>query len=127
MKEHEKINYVEWPAKDLSAIKSFFTKAFNWEFTDYGDLYVGFTGQGLDGGFFKSDQRSAHTQGSALVVFYSKDLAQTQAKIEDAGGKIVKPVFAFPGGRRFHFSDPNGNEYGVWSDLDAEGKPIELT
>ena len=127
MREHAKINYVEWPSKDLAVTKAFFTKAFDWEFTDYSDFYVGFTGQGLDGGFFKSDRSSVYEQGAALIVFYSKDLEQTRARIEDAGGTIVKPVFAFPGGRRFHFSDPNGNEYGVWSDMDAEGKPIQFT
>lgn len=57
--------------------------------------------------------------GSALIVFYSKDLKQTQTKIVDAGGQVVKPIFSFPGGRRFHFCDPNGNEYAVWSDGDA--------
>jgi len=56
-------------------------------------------------------------KGSVLIVFYSKKLEETQPKIEKSGGLIVKPIFSFPGGRRFHFGDPNGNEYAVWSDI----------
>ena len=117
MNEHEKINYVEFPSKDIAVTKSFFETVFQWSFTDYGPAYTAFSNAGLEGGFFKSDQASCTDKGSALIVFYSNNLAQTQQKIEDAGGKIIKPIFAFPGGRRFHFSDPNGNEYAVWSDV----------
>ncbi len=95
MKKHEKINYVEFPAKDIAAAKSF------------------------DGGFFKSDLTVSAENGSALIVFYSRELENTQTKIENAGGSIIKPIFPFPGGRRFHFSDTNGNEYAVWSDIAA--------
>ena len=118
MNEHEKINYVEFPAKDIEAVKAFFAAVFNWSFVDYGPDYAAFSDEGIDGGFFKSDLIASTDGGSALVVFYSKDLAQTLSKIERAGGSIIKPIFTFPGGRRFHFSDPNGNEYAVWSDLD---------
>ena len=117
MNEHEKINYVEFPAKDLAATKTFFTTVFGWSFVDYGPDYTAFSNEGLDGGFFKSDQTVSTDKGSALIVFYSKDLEQTQKKIEAAGGSIIKPIFPFPGGRRFHFGDPNGNEYAVWSDV----------
>ncbi|MCW9012967.1 MAG: VOC family protein [Gammaproteobacteria bacterium] len=116
MNEHEKINYVEFPATDIEATKAFFSAAFGWSFADYGPEYSAFSDQGLDGGFYKSDRVATATSGSALIVFYSNDLAGTQAKIETAGGSIIKPVFTFPGGRRFHFSDPCGNEYAVWSD-----------
>lgn len=116
MKQHEKINYVEFPAKDIEATKTFFTNAFDWSFTDYGPDYTAFSDQGIDGGFFKSDAVATTELGSALIVFYSKQLEQTQNKVEHAGGHIIKPIFSFPGGRRFHFSDPNGNEYAVWSD-----------
>ena len=116
MKAHEKINYVEFPSTDIEAAKAFFTAVFGWTFTDYGPDYTAFANEGLDGGFFKSDQTVSTNNGSALIVFYSKDLEQTQSKIETAGGTIIKPVFSFPGGRRFHFADPNGNEYAVWSD-----------
>ena len=116
MNEHEKINYVEFPAKDLAAIKAFFSSAFGWSFVDYGPEYTAFSDEGIDGGFFKSDLSASTENGSALIVFYSKDLDDTVAKIKNAGGTIIKPVFSFPGGRRFHFGDPNGNEYAVWSD-----------
>jgi predicted enzyme related to lactoylglutathione lyase len=119
MPEHEKIDYVEFPAKDIEATKAFFTRAFGWSFVDYGPDYTAFSNEGLEGGFFKSDLTASTDNGSALIVFYSKTLEQTQSKIEKAGGTIVKPIFSFPGGRRFHFSDPNGNEYAVWSDINA--------
>ncbi len=119
MNEHEKINYVEFPAKDIGAVKDFFTAVFGWAFVDYGPEYTAFSNEGLDGGFFKSDLIASTENGSALIVFYSRELEVTLSKIEAAGGSIVKPVFSFPGGRRFHFSDPNGNEYAVWSDVDS--------
>ncbi|GAV20275.1 hypothetical protein MMIC_P1240 [Mariprofundus micogutta] len=118
MNEHGKINYVEFPATNLEATKAFFSAAFGWSFVDYGPEYTAFSDQGLDGGFFKSDLTASTVNGSALIVFYSKALEQTQTSIERAGGVIIKPIFAFPGGRRFHFTDPNGNEYAVWSDTE---------
>lgn len=117
MKQHEKINYVEFPAKDLLATKEFFEKVFAWSFEDYGSEYSAFSNQGLDGGFYQSNLQSSSERGAALVVFYSEDIEASLAKIEQAGGEIIKPIFSFPGGRRFHFSDPNGNELAVWSDL----------
>ena len=116
MNTHEKINYVEFPAKDLEATKYFFSKIFGWTFTDFGPEYTAFSDEGLDGGFFKSDLSVSTNNGGALIVFYSDNLEQTQSKIETAGGAIIKPIFSFPGGRRFHFADPNDNEYAVWSD-----------
>jgi len=113
---HEKINYVEFPARDLQKTKAFFCRVFDWKFEDYGDEYTAFSNAGLEGGFFKSDLSASAKSGSALVVFYSSKLEKTQEKIEMAGGKIIKPIFVFPGGRRFHFIDPNKNEYAVWSD-----------
>jgi len=119
MNEHEKINYVEFPAKNIEATKDFFTAVFNWSFVDYGPEYTAFSNEGLDGGFSKSDLTVSTKIGSALIIFYSNDLEKTQSKIESAGGSIIRPIFSFPGGRRFHFSDPNGNEYAVWSDINA--------
>jgi predicted enzyme related to lactoylglutathione lyase len=119
MNEHEKINYVEFPAKDIEATKAFFISAFGWTFVDYGPEYTAFSNEGLDGGFYESDLSVSTEAGSALIVFYSKDLERTQSKIENAGGTIIKPIFLFPGGRRLHFGDPNGNEYAVWSDVGA--------
>jgi predicted enzyme related to lactoylglutathione lyase len=116
MSEHEKINYVECPAKDIKVAKSFFKAAFGWSFVDYGDEYTAFSDAGINGGFFKSDLSTLTSNGSALVVLYSENLEETQLKIERAGGSIIKSIFSFPGGHRFHFCDPNGNEFAVWSD-----------
>lgn len=118
MNQHEKINYIEFPAKDLEKTKTFFSAVFGWSFIDYGPEYTSFSNEGLDGGggFCKSDLSSSSEKGSALIVFYSTEIEKTQSKIENAGGKIIKPIFSFPGGRRFHFTDPNGNEFAVWSE-----------
>ncbi len=119
MNEHEKINYVEFPAKDIQATKEFFTQVFGWSFQDYGPEYTAFFNQGLAGGFFKAELCSSTSNGAALIVFYSNDLEATQVKIENARGVVVKPVFSFPGGRRFHFTEPSGNEFAVWSDVNT--------
>ena len=116
MNQHEKINYVEYPASDIEATKAFFTKVFNWAFVDYGPDYTAFSNAGIDGGFFRADLSAVAAKGSALIVFYSDDLEATLAKVEEAGAKILQPIFAFPGGRRFHFTEPSGNELAVWSD-----------
>ena len=116
MNLHEKINYVELPAKDLPATKAFFQSVFGWSFVDYGPDYTAFSDQGLDGGFFQSDLASSTEKGAALIVFYSNQLEATLAKVEQAGGSIVRPIFSFPGGRRFHFTEPSGNEFAVWSE-----------
>ena len=116
MNLHEKINYVELPAKDLAATKAFFQSVFGWSFVDYGPEYTAFSDQGLDGGFFQSDLASSSEKGAALIIFYSNQLEATLAKVEKAGGSIVKPIFSFPGGRRFHFTEPSGNEFAVWSE-----------
>ena len=117
MKVHDKINYVEFPAKNLMATKDFFKAVFNWSFEEYGPEYIAFSNQGLDGGFYQSDLASNTQNGSALIVFYSDDLAATLEKVVNANGIIVKEVFVFPGGRRFHFTEPSGNEFAVWSDV----------
>jgi len=119
MNRHEKINYVELPAKDIQATKDFFSQAFGWLFQDFGQEYTAFSNQGIDGGFFKSDLSSSTNIGAALIVFYSNDLEATQEKVINANGIIVKPIFLFPGGRRFHFTEPSGNEFAVWSDNNA--------
>ncbi|MBW4935920.1 VOC family protein [Marinobacter sp. F4206] len=119
MKETGKINYVEIPSRDLEATKQFFGDAFGWSFVDYGPEYVAIENAGLDGGFFKSNNVARTGNGSVLVVLYSTDLEGSLGKVKSAGGKVVQDIFSFPGGRRFHFSDPNGNEYAVWSELEA--------
>ncbi len=116
MNQHEKINYVEFSARDLDATKSFFSRVFDWSFTDYGPEYTAFSNEGLDGGFYQADLSASVSNGSALIVFYSENLDETLKKVEAAAGKVVKPIFTFPGGRRFHFVEPSGNEFAVWSD-----------
>lgn len=107
------INYVEFKARDLEKIKEFYKAAFAWAFTDYGPTYSSFSESGLTGGFEKTEDEIAN---GALLVLYHKDLDFIKNKVVDAGGKITKDIFAFPGGRRFHFTDPDGNELAVWSD-----------
>jgi len=116
MTRNNKINYIEIPAKNIESTKAFFTQVFGWSFVDYGPDYCSFSAQGVDGGFFKSDLVVSTENGSPLIVLYSNSLETTQEKIEKAGGKIIKPIFSFPGGKRFHFGDPNGNEFAVWSE-----------
>mgnify|MGYP001305420665 CR=1 FL=1 len=116
MNQHEKMNYVEFPAKDLAATKAFFESVFGWSFVDYGPEYTAFENQGLDGGFFQSDLASSTEKGAALIVFYSNQLEATLVKVERAGGLILRPIYSFPGGRRFHFTEPSGNEFAVWGE-----------
>jgi predicted enzyme related to lactoylglutathione lyase len=113
---NNKISYVEFPARDIGATKAFFTAAFGWNFVDYGPDYASFADQGIDGGFYRSDMASSADAGGALVILYSDALEEAQTRVERAGGVILKPIFSFPGGRRFHFAEPSGNELAVWSD-----------
>ena len=110
------INYAELPCRDLPATKQFFGEVFGWTFTDYGPGYVEFHDKGIVGGFYQSEQASLTSNGSTLLVFYSTELEKTKRKVEENGGIIIKPVFEFPGGRRFHFTEPSGNEFAVWTD-----------
>ena len=119
MPNHEKLNYVEFSAYDLEATKAFFAAAFDWQFVDYGEDYTAFANQGLDGGFYRGEQCSQTATGGALLVFYSADIDTTYHKIEAHGGKITQPIFEFPGGCRFHFLEPSGNEFAVWSEARA--------
>ena len=109
MREDGKVDYVEMTGGDLGAVKGFYAEAFGWTFVDYGPEYAAFD-QGLEGGFYAGPGQAP------LVVLYAHDLEAMQAKVRAAGGTIVKPIFAFPGGRRFHFRDPAGNEMAVWSE-----------
>lgn len=113
---HEKLQYVEFPANNLTATKAFFSHVFGWNFQDFGEEYVAFDYQGLEGGFYLAELSAQTQHGSALLVFYSSALEATLEKIQQAGGVICKDIFAFPGGRRFHFQEPSGNEFAVWSD-----------
>jgi uncharacterized protein len=112
--EHNfQMDYIEFPATDIEATKRFYSAVFGWSFTDYGPNYTSFHDGRLAGGFTMS---AKPVRGGALVVLYAKDLAATQRKMTESGGKITIEPFEFPGGRRFHFADPNGNELAVWSE-----------
>ena len=107
------INYIEFKARDLEKITTFYRQVFGWNFTNYGPTYVSFSESGLAGGFEKSDDAIVN---GALVVLYHQDLELIKGKITEATGATSKDIFSFPGGRRFHFMDPAGNELAVWSD-----------
>lgn len=107
------IDYIELPATDIEATKRFYSSVFAWKFTDYGPEYTSFEDGRLSGGF--TTERAVTSPG-VLVVLYAADLAATEAKIKSAGGRIVRETLSFPGGRRFHFADPNGNVLAVWSE-----------
>ena len=115
--EHDKrVDYIEYAAADLEAIKTFYGDVFGWSFEDYGPDYTAFDDGRLTGGFWRGDQPST---GLPLVVMYAVDLESVQKAIVSAGGTVVKETFSFPGGRRFHFADPSGNILAVWTDRDA--------
>jgi predicted enzyme related to lactoylglutathione lyase len=107
------INYIEFNVVDIERAKAFYGAVFGWTFTDYGPGYCAFFDGEMNGGF---QAGSKVRPGGPLVVLYGSDLAEIQKRIETAGGKIVKETFAFPGGRRFHFTDPDGHELAVWSE-----------
>ena len=113
MREDGKIDYVELPGGDLPATKRFYADAFGWRFIDYGPTYSCFENGGMDGGF---DADPATGVKTPLVVLFSTDLEAMEAKVKAAGGEISVPIFSFPGGRRFHFRDPAGNELAVFAE-----------
>ena len=110
---NHRIDYIEFSATDITATKKFYTAIFGWKFTDYGPEYISFEDGRISGGFAKVQSMPGN---GALVVIYSSELEKTQDAIILNGGTITKPPFTFPGGRRFHFTDPNGNELAVWSE-----------
>jgi predicted enzyme related to lactoylglutathione lyase len=107
------IQYVEFGVNDIPAAKQFYGDAFGWSFQDWGPTYASFGNAALEGGFNGEDKEMI---GRPLVILYAVDLEGMVTRVERAGGKIVKAIFAFPGGRRFHFTDPAGNELAIWSD-----------
>jgi predicted enzyme related to lactoylglutathione lyase len=111
MREDGRIDYVEMPGAELGETKRFYTEAFGWAFTDYGPSYAAFD-EGLDGGFWSDSEANA----KPVFILFAYDLEAMEVKVRAAGGVIVKPIFAFPGGRRFHFTDPAGSELAVWSE-----------
>src|SRR5262245_19499409 len=111
---HHAIDYIEIAVTNVAEAKRFYTAAFGWTFTDYGPEYAGIQGPGREVGGLRQDERVR--AGGPLVVLYSKTLDVTLAKVKAAGGRIAKDTFGFRGGRRFHFTDPSGNELAVWSE-----------
>ncbi|MEO0558437.1 MAG: VOC family protein [Bacteroidota bacterium] len=116
MSRHHTIHYVELPSTDLEATKTFFRAAFGWNFQDYGPDYTAILGAGLEGGFYTSETVAREKTGSAMVILYSDDLEASRATVTDAGGILVQDIFSFPGGRRFHFTEPGGSELAVWTE-----------
>jgi predicted enzyme related to lactoylglutathione lyase len=112
--EHNwQMDYVEFPAADTTATKRFYNAVFGWKFQDFGPDYISFNDGRLSGGFWTE---SKVAKGGPLIVIYATELEATKQKVLAAGGKITKEIFEFPGGKRFHFADPNGNELAVWSE-----------
>jgi len=107
-----RIDYIEFNVADIAASKAFYGAAFGWNFTDYGPDYCEFADGRLTGGFTTLGKPQP---GGPLVILHADDLEASLAAVERAGGRIVKPITAFPGGRRFHFNDPDGYELAVWS------------
>jgi predicted enzyme related to lactoylglutathione lyase len=119
-KEHNfQMDYIEFPATDIEATKRFYHQVFGWDFQDYGPGYTSFNDGRLGGGFNSESHpigADGKTTRGVLVVLYAASLDDTYRKVKEAGGKMVRETFDFPGGRRFHFADPNGNELAVWSE-----------
>ena len=116
--QHHAINYVEFSTTDIEKTKRFYGKVFGWSFQDYGPDYISFSkaSAGIDGGFRKGDAGAESGPSAPLIVLYSRDLKATEDAVVAAGGTIAVPIFEFPGGRRFHFSDGGGNVLAVWSE-----------
>ena len=114
--ENNSINYVEFPATDLAAIKEFYGAAFGWSFVDYGPSYIAIQGATLDGGFTTDSKPSTEHGNGVLPVLYHSDLENCLEAVKQAGGGIEKEIYSFPGGRRFEFTDPSGNHVAVWSE-----------
>ena len=114
MEHHNQITYIEIPVGNIADTKAFFTRVFGWQFTDQNGQYTCFHGAGVSGGFYQNPQTFTLAKGTPLLVIFSDNLSSTENEIRDAGGEISKNTFDFPGGKRFHFIDPNGNEFGVW-------------
>ncbi len=113
-RNHHGIDYIEFAVTDMTAAKRFYETAFDWAFSDYGPTYAGIKGETGEIGGFRLDDKVM--PGGPLVTLYSKDLEASLERVRDAGGIITQETFEFPGGRRFHFQDPSGNELAVWSD-----------
>ncbi len=111
--QHPRIDYFEFNVADIAASKKFYGEAFGWSFTEYGPDYVEFFDGRLRGGLTTQGPR---IPGGPLIVLHAEDLEGAKERVLQAGGLIRREIFSFPGGRRFHFTDPDGYELGVWSE-----------
>lgn len=115
--QHHAIDYVELTVTDVEQAKRFYTEAFGWRFNDYGPEYAGIQspqGESEVGGLRR--EQEVRAGGGPFVLLYSADLDQSVEAVRNAGGQVVNGPYEFPGGRRFHFTDPSGNELGVWAE-----------
>ena len=106
------MDYVEFSVHDIARSKAFYGAVFGWSFVDYGPAYTSFTDNGLGGGFTTD---GTPNPGGSLMVFHVDDLEAALARAKSAGAVIVKPIFSFPGGKRFQFRDPDGYEIAAWT------------
>ncbi|MGB5674830.1 MAG: VOC family protein [Gemmatimonadota bacterium] len=111
--QDRRVDYIEFGTTDIEATRKFYSEVFGWAFKDYGPDYTSFSDGRMSGGFESAPAVSA---GGPLVVLYATNLTEIEAAIRENGGQVVRETFEFPGGRRFHFTDPVGNELAVWSD-----------
>ena len=118
MRPENRIDYVEIPVTDLPRSRAFFEALFGWQFQEWGDEYYSFNDGRLDGGLRKSEEPAPAT--GVLLVFFSDDLERDVQRVQELGGTISQEIFSFPGGRRFHFKDPVGTEYAIWSEPQEE-------
>lgn len=117
-----RLDYVEFATRDVAAAKKFYSDAFDWKFTDFGPDYTSFTDGRITGGFFNSPNPPLVM--NPMIVVFAVDLESAAKRVEKAGGKIIRPPVEFPGGRRFQFTDPNGLELAVWSNVRVDGSVI---
>ena len=110
------VDYVETPSRDPPQTKAFFAALLGWRFTEYGPDYLAFEDGRLNGGFYRSDKVSSYATGSSLIVIYTERLEELRDRAKELGATITRDIFSFPGGRRFHFTEPGGSEFAIWSD-----------
>lgn len=114
MRAENQIDYVEISSTDLEKTQEFFSAMFGWSFESWGDEYISFNDGRIDGGFYFAEEVAP--AGGVLVVFHSADLERDMQRAQELGATVSKAIFSFPGGRRFHFRDPVGNEFAIWSE-----------
>ncbi len=114
--KNKTINYIEFPLTDPAATKQFYETLFGWEFQEWGPKYLSFSSAGIDGGFNGEDKTPVQNPG-VLVILFSDDLEASLASVKEVGASILRDIYSFPGGQRFHFADPNGNELAIWAEV----------